>query len=43
MKTEKPKDPNEALLVAIAKANSHPDPKAYAAEVLQHLKDGDDV
>jgi hypothetical protein len=39
--TEKPKakDDHTALLVAIAKANGHPDPEAWAADVHSHLGD----
>lgn len=42
--TTKPKIPTtDELVKAIAKANGHPDPDAFAAEVAKHLEDGDDV
>lgn len=31
--------PYHALVKAIAKANGHPDPEAYATEVRKHLED----
>lgn len=36
---KKPHSEFDALLKAIAKANGHPNPEAYAAEVAKHLED----
>lgn len=35
---KKPHSEYDALVKAIAKANGHPDPEAYAAEVHKHLE-----